>query len=187
MNQERTILLVGDEPDVTSGLQMILTDTACGIITASGGQEGLEIMSRRAIHLVSCGEHRPQMTGAEFLEMVKERHPATVRIMLTGQAGLQPAMDAVNKGVIFRFITKPWDDTELLLAVRSALEKYDLEEEIRRLLKIVKRQALDLKILERRYPNITRLERDRDGNLLLPEMTDEQLAEIVNRCERQFA
>jgi len=78
------------------------------------------------------------MSGADFLARVKVRFPAVVRIMLTGHASLDAAIKAINRGEIYRFFTKPWDDFEVRFAVKSAVEKIDLEVENRRLLDIVK-------------------------------------------------
>jgi two-component system probable response regulator PhcQ len=93
----------------------------------------------------------PGMDGAEFLSIVKERHPEVALILLTGYASLEATMKAVNNGEIYRFFTKPWDEYQLKLAIRSAIEKYDLEAENRRLLKTVKRQAVELRSLEVKY------------------------------------
>ncbi len=95
-------------------------------------------------------------------------------------------MKAVNDGEIYRFFTKPWNDLELRLAIRSALERFNLEEENRRLLKIVKRQAMELKVLEKRYPEITRLERDENGNIVIDDIPEEEFNRILKECEVYF-
>ena len=95
-------------------------------------------------------------------------------------------MTAVNSGEIYRFFAKPWDDNQVKLAIRSALEKFNLEAENSRLLKIVKRQALDLKLLEKKYPSITKLEKDESGNLILPEMSETEFSEILAQCEKEY-
>ena len=143
-----SILLVDDEPNVISSVKRALLDQPYEIYSAGSGAEGLKLLDQKQIKVIISDEMMPVMTGAEFLSAVKERMPETLRIMLTGHASLEAAMNAVNSGEIYRFFVKPWNDIELKLAIRSALEKYNLEAENRRLLKIVKRQALDLKLLE---------------------------------------
>jgi DNA-binding NtrC family response regulator len=88
-------------------------------------------------------------------------------------------MKAVNRGEIYRFFIKPWDDTELILSLRSAVEKYDMEEENRRLLRTVKRQSRELKMLEERFPGISAMQRDDSGSFILPDISDEELEEII--------
>ena len=73
-----------------------------------------------------------------------EIHPDTMRLMLTGHADMQTAIDAINQGEIYRFLTKPWDDTELKVMLHLALERLDLERENRRLMAMVSEQRMDL-------------------------------------------
>lgn len=183
---EHHILIVDDEPNVIASLKRALMDDPYEVHTAPGGAEGLGILGTHPVKVVISDERMPGMSGAEFLCSVKDRYPETVRMMLTGHASIESAMRAVNAGEIYRFFTKPWDDTELRLAIRSAVEKFDLEEENRRLLRIVRQQALDLKMLERRYPTITKLDRDEQGNLMILEISDDEFSEIVSQCERDF-
>lgn len=182
-----SLLIVDDEPNVIAALKRSLIDEPYEILSANSGTEGLDILQKNDIKVIISDERMPVMSGAEFLSAVKEQYPETIRIMLTGHASLDAAMKAVNSGEIYRFFLKPWNEIDIKLAIRSALEKYNLEAENRRLLKIVKRQALDLKMLERKFPSITKLEKDEDGNLILPDMTDQELSEIVSQCEKEFS
>jgi DNA-binding NtrC family response regulator len=102
--------------------------------------------------------------------------------MLTGHASLEATVAAVNRGEVYRFFTKPWNDVELLMAIRTAIEKYDLEAENRRLLRTIKNQAFELKAIEKVHPGITRLEKDENGNLLLPDFSEEEIEEILAQC-----
>ena len=116
---------------------------------------------------------------------MKRRSPQTVRILLTGHATLDAAMRAVNMGEIYRFFSKPWDDTQLRFALLSAIEKYDLEAENSRLLATVKNQALEIRVLEKRYPGITRVQRNAKGTFVLPDISDDELAKIIEECETE--
>ena len=183
---EDAVLVVDDEPGIISALRRTLMDEGYEVYAAGSGPEGLRLLEGRKVKVVISDEKMPGMSGTEFLSIVKERHPETVRIMLTGHASVEAAMNAVNNGEIYRFFTKPWNGFELKFAVRSAVEKYDLERENRRLLSMVRSQALELRLLERRYPNIARLERDEKGCLILPDISEAELSEIVAECEREF-
>ncbi|NOZ25840.1 MAG: response regulator [Nitrospirae bacterium] len=183
---EDSILLVDDEPNIISSLKRVLMDEPYRVYSAGNGADALDILKEQRIKVVVSDERMPGMSGSEFLSVVRNRFPMVVRIVLTGHASIEAAMNAVNNGEIYRFFTKPWRDVELKLSIRSAIEKYDLEAENRRLLSIVRTQALELKLLEKRYPNITKIERDDDGNLVLPDISEEDLSAIVAQCEKEF-
>jgi response regulator RpfG family c-di-GMP phosphodiesterase len=177
-----TVLAVDDEPHILSSLKRALEEEPYDLLTATCGDEALRLLHDRKIQVVVSDEMMPGMRGSEFLWIVKERFPETVRILLTGQASIEATMRAVNNGEIYRFFTKPWNDVDLKLALRAAMEKSDLEAKVRRLLRVVKGQAGELSRLELRYPGITRLEKDDGGSLVLPDMTDEEMAEIRAMC-----
>lgn len=180
-----TILLVDDEANVLSALSRALIDDPYEILTASSGSQALEIIETTRIKVIVSDERMAGMQGSELLAEVKRRSPHTVRILLTGHATLDAAMRAVNEGEIYRFFTKPWDDTQLRFALLSAVEKYDLEAENRRLLATVKNQAMEIKVLERRYPGISRVEKDAKGTFVLPDIAEDEIASLIAECERE--
>ncbi len=179
------ILLVDDEANVLSALTRALLDDPYEILTASSGRQALEIMDGRTVKAIVSDERMVGMQGAELLAEVKRRSPYTVRILLTGHATLEAALRAVNEGEIYRFFTKPWDDMQLRFALLSAVEKYNLEAENRRLLATVKDQAMEIKVLERRYPGISRVEKDSRGTFVLPDIGDEEIARLLVECEQE--
>jgi len=181
------IMLVDDEAHVLSALTRALMDEPFEIITATSGDRALELMEGRNIKAVVSDERMVGMQGSELLAEVKLRSPQTVRILLTGHASLEAAMRAVNEGEIYRFFLKPWDDTQLRFALMSAIEKYDLEDENRRLLATVKSQALELRVLEKRYPGISRVQRDAEGTFVLPDIAEDELTRIIDECESEVA
>lgn len=180
------ILLVDDEANVLAALNRALFEEPYEIRTATSGEQALEIMRSCGFKAVISDERMIGMQGSEFLAQVKELYPETVRILLTGHATLEAAMKAVNQGEIYRFFTKPWNDTEIKFAVRSAIEKYDLEDENRRLLSTVKRQSLEMKVLERRFPGISRVEKDSQGNFVLDDMPEEDIRRLMGMCDLEI-
>jgi DNA-binding NtrC family response regulator len=126
------------------------------------------------------------MQGSEFLAQVRSVYPTTIRIMLTGHATLEAAMKAVNEGEIYRFFSKPWNDHDLKFAIRSAIEKFDLEAENRRLLATIQQQSLEIKVLEKRYPGISRVEKDDRGVFVLPDISEEEIKVMLVECEREI-
>ena len=182
---DNNILIVDDEPHVISALIRGLDEEPYLLTGAPGGKEALQLMARQRFKVVISDERMPGMDGAEFLALVKELYPETVRIMLTGHASVEATMRAVNNGEIYRFFTKPWNDTELKLALRSAVEKYDLEAENRRLLRTVRHQSQELRYLERSYPGISELRREADGAIRIDDrISEDEIAGIIAQCNK---
>lgn len=181
---ENRILLVDDEALVLMALKRSLFEEDLEIMTAASGEQALLLMEEQSFKVVISDERMPGLQGSDFLSQVRERYPSTIRMMLTGHATLEAAMKAVNGGEIYRFFSKPWNDQDLIFALRSAIEKFDLEAENRRLLATVQSQAKELKSLELRYPGIGAVERDEQGAVILTEMSDEEMRSLLAACER---
>jgi DNA-binding NtrC family response regulator len=118
-----TLLIVDDEPLILSSLLRSLQNKRYEIIATQSGEDALSIMRNQNINVVISDQSMNGIQGIEFLLLAKKYRPQTVRILLTGHADMELAVEAVNKGEVFRFLTKPWDDVELKEAVDSAFEK----------------------------------------------------------------
>jgi CheY-like chemotaxis protein len=127
------ILCVDDELNVLNALKRLLRKEDFKIFTAPSGKEGLAVLEREAIHLVICDQRMPEMNGIEFLSQVRERYPDIVRISLTGYTEVDAITESINRGNIYKFFLKPWNDQQLKLEIRQALEYYDLSRDNRRL------------------------------------------------------
>ena len=120
------ILCVDDEPAVLQGLALHLR-RRYQMLTATSGAEGLELVKKNPDLAVVVSDMRmPVMNGSEFLARVREAAPDVVRMLLTGQADMESAIDAVNRGQIFRFLTKPCPPEQLLAALQAAVEQHRL-------------------------------------------------------------
>jgi len=117
------------------------------IHTAESGEAGLALLDSEPVDLVISDMRMPNMDGAQFLEQVRQKWPDTMRILLTGYADVSSTIAAINKGEIYRYITKPWDDIDIVLLVKHALERRVLEQEKRRLEELTKHQNDELKEL----------------------------------------
>ncbi|MDR3391915.1 MAG: response regulator [Sulfuriferula sp.] len=142
-----TLLFVDDESNILSALKRLFRPFGYRILIAESGAQGLEIMARETVDLVVSDMRMPEMNGAQFLERVRAGWPDTVRILLTGYAEIGATIDAINKGQIYRYISKPWEDNDITLAVRQALEFKLLEKEKRRLEALTREQNAALKQL----------------------------------------
>lgn len=142
-----TLLFVDDEPNILAALRRLFRPLGYRIFTAEGGAQGLEIIASEKIDLVISDMRMPEMDGAQFLEQVRLRSPESIRILLTGYADMASTIDAINKGQIYRYIAKPWEDNDIALTVRYALERKHLEREKERLEVLTQRQNEELKDL----------------------------------------
>ena len=134
------VLCVDDEPNILSALRRLLRPSGYRVLMADSGAEGLEIMATEPVDLVISDMRRPHMDGATFLAAVKADWPDAVRILLTGYADMASTIEAINRGEIFRYVTKPWVDSDLLLTLRQGLERKALELEKRRLEALTQQQ-----------------------------------------------
>jgi response regulator RpfG family c-di-GMP phosphodiesterase len=142
-----TILCVDDEPNILSSLRRLFRAKGFQIRVAESGQAGLALLETEAVDLVISDMRMPEMDGAQFLAQVRVRWPDTVRLLLTGYSDITSIIDAINRGEIYRYITKPWDDNDIVLIVRQALERKALEQERKRLEALAARQNEELKTL----------------------------------------
>jgi len=140
MNTKETVLFVDDEPELLDGLRDALRKEPYEIVTATSPSEGLRVLHERRIDVVVSDERMPGVSGADFLAFVRQRFPDTVRIMLTGQASFESALQAINEGEIYRILTKPCSPQRLSRTLRDALVQRGLLREGARLLALVKRQ-----------------------------------------------
>ena len=143
------VLIVDDEKGVLSALRRTLRKEDIEIVEATSAEEGLDLLSRDEVALVLSDHRMPGMKGADFLKMVRERYPDVVRMMLTGDPDIGVAEEAVNKGEIYKFITKPWNDGDLRATVRLGLSYYEMVKENKRLTELTKKQNLELMKLTR--------------------------------------
>lgn len=151
-----TILLVDDERSVLKSLQRLLMDEPYHVLTADSGSQALEVLEKNDVSVIVSDQRMPRMKGSEFLSRSKKTHPDTIRILLTGFSDMDATVDAINRGEIYKYITKPWDDNSLKSAIKEAAETYFLRKENKRLTaelkewnlkleKRVKEQTVDIK------------------------------------------
>jgi len=154
-SNRQTLLLLDDDANVLSSLYRLFRRDNYKVLTALTPKEGFELLALHQVHVIVCDQRMPGMSGTEFLSKVKEMYPETIRIILSGYTGLEAVLDSINRGAIYRFYTKPWDDTQLRDNIRLAFHHYWLVNGARD---------------ERRFP--------RDGPALLP-------GEVVEPAQRQ--
>ena len=101
------------------------------VYTAISGDEALKILGEKPIEIIITDQRMPNMTGVEFLERVIEKFPDPMRLLLTGYADMNAVVDAVNKGKIFHYLSKPWNEEELDITINRAYEAYLQKEKLK--------------------------------------------------------
>lgn len=179
---EHLILLVDDEPSITRSIQRLFRKESYKVLTALSGSEGLTMLagSDTPVSLIISDQRMPGMTGAQFLEKARVLAPDAIRFLLTGYSDVKDILDAVNKGEIHRYLTKPWNDDDLLFQVRSALETFELRVENKRLNELSRQQNEELTELNQD------LEKKIQERTLEIRMKSQALAEANVSLERNF-
>ena len=134
------ILIVDDDKLVLKALEITLKREGYTVLLAPDGKSAEEILNHQKIPLIICDEGMPDINGTEVLKYAQEVQPQAIRIMLTGKLDLDTALQAINVGHVDEFITKPWEDVVLKKSISKALEKYKLQTENIRLLKLIQEQ-----------------------------------------------
>lgn len=128
MSQKKTVLCVDDEENIVECLYDTLAiENKHQVRTALSGKEALEIFDQEHVALVISDQRMPEMEGTELLARINEKDPLCKKILLTGYSDINAAVDAINKGSVDRYFSKPWDDEELVMAVNHLVKMYDFD------------------------------------------------------------
>jgi putative nucleotidyltransferase with HDIG domain len=146
---DHTILFVDDEVNILKALKRLTRHEPWTVLCAARGSEALETLERSPAQVVVSDQRMPEMSGVDMLQAVRDRYPDIVRMMLTGYTEMNVAVDAINRGEIYRLITKPWNDEELKATIRQAFDHYDLKREIKRLNQVTREQNFKLQDMNR--------------------------------------
>jgi len=159
-DHEPTLLIVDDEPEILKSLCRLLAREPYNVRTAPNGASALELLQTQRVDVLLSDIDMPGMDGLELISLVRARHPEIVRMLLTGDASLDSALDAINMGEVHRYLTKPWRSHTLRETLREAFERLAqlrhqglVDEHTRRL----GRLNADL---EQRYPGISDVQRE---------------------------
>lgn len=142
------ILIVDDEKDNLEALQRLLRGQYNITISASP-IEALQLISSHRYHVIVSDQRMPEMTGVELLEKAKKLSPLSTRILLTGYTDIESVIDAINRGQIYRYISKPWEPDDLKMTLRQANEAYLLRQELEDKNTALKEALADLTLLDR--------------------------------------
>jgi EAL domain-containing protein (putative c-di-GMP-specific phosphodiesterase class I)/ActR/RegA family two-component response regulator len=120
----QTLLIVDDEPGIRSALNRVLRRDGYRILLAGSGKEALDLLAVNPVQVIIADQRMPEMSGTALLSEVRQLYPDTLRIVLSGYTDLTVVTDAVNRGAVFKFLTKPWDDDQLRELIRDAFRRF---------------------------------------------------------------
>jgi DNA-binding NtrC family response regulator len=183
------LLLVDDEPNLTSALVRSLDRSQFEIFTADSAQKGLLILAGNNIDVVVSDERMPGMTGSQFLTEVRKQWPNTIRMILSGQADLEAAVRAINEGEVYRFLLKPCHPKELQMTILQGLQQKKLVAQSRKLLQEHQKTQNLLEELEKASPGITKIEMDEDGAIMMDDSEGggDDVQSLLDDLEREMA
>lgn len=168
--------VIDDEPANLKAIQRLLRQEDWQVDTFSDPQDALRALTGASYNLILCDLRMPQLDGITYLQFARQRQPGAMRLLFSGHGDRESLVQAINQAQVQRFISKPWDDYELLETLRSCLQLQQLQMEQQRLLLQVQqqqdqlqRQQQALQEMQRRHPQLFSLTRAEDGSILLEE------------------
>jgi len=131
--KNRTVLFVDDDQITLRALEQTMQDEAYRLLFALSGSQALDIMAQEPVDVVVTDLTMPEMDGMTLLDWAQAEYPDTIRMVLSSQSDTDSILEAINNGSVYRYVVKPWNREELKIAVRQALELFEIQQEKKRL------------------------------------------------------
>lgn len=157
------ILVVDDEPMNVRLLERMF-DSQYQVLCAFSGQEALDLLTQHDVALIICDQRMPEMNGIEFLRRAAEMRPRVIRIIISGYSEVNVLTDALNSGIIYRFVSKPWINEEFQQTVAKALEHYEVTKCQHDLIQTNERLTMQLNSMRRIMGHLTERLEEFDDN-----------------------
>lgn len=143
---EHCILIVDDEDSILNAFKRILADENYDVHVANSGLEGLNKLrsATKPYSIIISDQRMPEMSGVQFFAKAKEIFPDAIRILLTGYADSDAIIEAINKGGVHLYFTKPWHEEEILLHIKQSLSKVEILAENKRLVELIREKNKEL-------------------------------------------
>jgi len=147
------LLCVDDEQNILTSLKRLLRGEAFNVLTADNAEDALKLLRENLVQVVMVDQRMPDVNGAKLLQLIKQERPDTVRLVLSGYADVATILESINKGEIYRFLSKPWVDEEIKITLRQSFEHYFLQNENAQLLNTIQEQNKQLESLNQQLEN----------------------------------
>lgn len=128
--KEKTInvLYIDDEPHNLTAFNATFR-REYNIFLAESAEEGKKILEEKEMHVILSDQRMPKTTGIEFFESILQTHPNPIRILITGYTDINAVIDAINRGQVYKYLTKPWNEADVKIYIETAFEVYRLRKE----------------------------------------------------------
>lgn len=168
------IQLVDDEPNILSSLRRLLKPQGWQVDTFNRVEDALGGLLEHEYAVIVSDYQMPTADGVTYLQFAKQKQPHAIRLVLSAYGDRESMIKAINQAEVYRYLSKPWDDYEVVAAIKSAIDLFQLQKENQRLREendaqraMIKAREEELLRLESDNPGITRVRRDADGSVLL--------------------
>lgn len=180
---KHTIFILDDEQNILSSLSRLLRGEDREINTAENVSQAMDkLKSLGGADLIISDNRLPDGTGVDFLTKARQLYPDSIRILFTGYPDLEAAISSINKGQVYRFITKPWDNEEMRLVVKQSLDFFDVLRDNKELIKIAKQQAEWMEAMKKKYPAVSQEELAKGGLYIIDEQkVSETLSDFIKK------
>lgn len=148
------IAIVDDQACILESLMHVFKDEPYQLFAFQNTSEVLDRLDKEKFSVIIADQVMPDMNGINFLNLIKQRRPDTVCIIMTAHADLNFAVDTINQGGIFKFIIKPWDVIEIKSTIRTAIDQYELKAEINQLVQVIEKQNIQLLELNKKQESV---------------------------------
>jgi putative nucleotidyltransferase with HDIG domain len=137
---KHSILIVDDEDSILNAFKRILADEDYEVHTVNNGVDGLNRLraAKKTYSLIISDQRMPEMSGVQFFAQAKDISPDSARILLTGYADSDSIIEAINKGGVHLYFTKPWHEEEILLHIKQSISKVEVLAENKRLVELIR-------------------------------------------------
>lgn len=168
------IQLVDDEPNILNALKRLLRPHGWEIHTYDNVEAALGGLLEHNYAVIISDYQMPTADGVTYLQFAKQRQPNAMRLVLSAYGDRNSMIKAINQAEVYRYLSKPWDDYEVVAAIKSAIDIYELKSENQRLMdevnaqrQMIRAREQELLRLEKDNPGITRVQRDAEGSVLI--------------------
>ncbi len=148
------VVILDDEQHIVNSLKRVFRTAPFGVFATTDSKEAMSAIDKGGVKVVLSDQRMQQISGVDFLRKIKEKKPDIIRILFTGYTDIKIAEEAINKGEVWRFVDKPWEDEDLTKIIKQAIEKFDLEESNRQLTRKLERQNEELVSLNGKLRNM---------------------------------
>lgn len=131
---KETLLVVDDEADILTAVQRLFR-RRCRVLTAQTTAQASDILDTEDVQVILCDQRLPRENGVEFFSRIRHKHPDAIRVLFTGYANIDSVIDAINEGAVYRYISKPWQPSELRVIIDQSFEKYAMAMERQKLVR----------------------------------------------------